>query len=127
VVRTYYLDVPAARSIATRARAARERAGTLSGVAAGEDTGEPAREPLSDALACFAGEPALHWTVLAGRLAQRWPGRWADVTAEAISAQLRDAGVTSVTVSMAGVKARGARKTDIEAIAAAAVTRRPEG
>jgi hypothetical protein len=87
----------------------------------------PAREPLSDSLAVFSGEAGLHWEALSERLAARWPDRWAGVTADAISAQLRDLGVLSVTVSMGGQKARGARKSDIEAIAADGVTPRSEG
>jgi S-DNA-T family DNA segregation ATPase FtsK/SpoIIIE len=114
VVRSYFLDVPASRTVVARARAARERAGTLTGVAVGEDAAEAAREPLSDALAVFEGDPALHWTALAARLAQRWPDRWAGLTADAISAQLRDCGVPSVTVTMGGQRARGCRKDAIE-------------
>jgi S-DNA-T family DNA segregation ATPase FtsK/SpoIIIE len=130
VCRTYFLDVPAAKAVVARARVARERAGTLSGVALGEDGGQAAREPLSDALACFAeGETRLWWSVLAERLGQRFPDRWAGITADAISAQLRppgEPGVPSVTVSMGGEKAKGCRKADIEAIAGSAVTPRSE-
>jgi S-DNA-T family DNA segregation ATPase FtsK/SpoIIIE len=127
VVRTYFLDVPAAKAIVARARAARERAGTLSGVAIGENAGEPAREPLSDARAVFGDAPALHWSALADRLAQRWPDRWAEVTGDAVSAQLRDAGVPSVTVSTGGEKARGCRRDALEAITGPGVTPRSEG
>jgi DNA segregation ATPase FtsK/SpoIIIE, S-DNA-T family len=126
VCRVYFLDVPAAKAVVARARVARERAGTLSGVALGEDSATAAREPLSDALACFTDEAGLHWAVLAERLAQRFPDRWAGATADAISAQLRDLGVPSVTVSMGGDKARGARKADIEALAGPGVTPRSE-
>lgn len=128
VCRVYFLDVPAAKAVVARARVARERAGTLSGVALGEDSSAAAREPLSDALACFADDEAgLHWAVLAERLAQRFPDRWAGVTADAISAQLRDLQVPSVTVSMGGEKARGCRKAGIEALAGPGVTPRSEG
>ena len=123
VCRTYFLDVDAAKAVVARGRAARERAGTLSGAAVGEDTAEPAREPLSDALAVFGDDPGLWWTVLA----ERFPGRWAGAAGEAVSAQLRDAGVASVTVSMGGVKACGCRKDAIEAAAGQGVTPRPAG
>jgi hypothetical protein len=73
------------------------------------------------------GEAGLHWTVLAERLAARWPDRYAGLTADAISAQLRDAQVPSVTVSAGGAKARGCRRDAIEAITAAAVTARSDG
>jgi DNA segregation ATPase FtsK/SpoIIIE, S-DNA-T family len=127
VCRSYYLDTNAAKVAVARARAARERAGTITGYAAGQDTSGPARDVLADALACFAGEGGLWWAELAGRLAQRWPDRYEGLTADAISAQLRDAKVPTVTVSMGGQKAKGARKTDIEAAAAAAVTPRSAG
>ncbi len=115
VVRTYYMNAVECQQVALRARAARERAGTLTGVAAGEDAAGAVREPLSDALAVFNGEAGLHWQTLAERLAQGFPDRWADVPADAVSAELRSAGVASVMVSMGGVKARGCRKTDLEA------------
>jgi S-DNA-T family DNA segregation ATPase FtsK/SpoIIIE len=115
VCRTHFLDVPQAQAVAARARVARERAGTLSGVALGDDPAAPAREPLSDALAVFADSPALHWTVLAERLAQGFPDRWTGATAESVSAELRAAGIPSATVTAAGAKARGCRKSAIEA------------
>jgi S-DNA-T family DNA segregation ATPase FtsK/SpoIIIE len=126
VCRTYFLDVNDAKAVAVRARAARERAGTLTGVAIGEDTTEPARDPLADAAAVFTGEAGLWWTTLATRLAERWPDRWAGATADSVSAELRALGVPSVTVSNNGSKARGARLTAIEAAAAAGVTPRSD-
>ena len=54
VVRTYYLDMPAAERVAKRARALREAAGTLSGVALGEDDTAPQRDVLADAAEALA-------------------------------------------------------------------------
>jgi S-DNA-T family DNA segregation ATPase FtsK/SpoIIIE len=116
VARTDFLDVPQAKAVVARARAARERAGTLSGVAVGEDSGTPAREPLSDALAVFSGEAGLHWETLAARLADAFPDRWGGTSADAISAELRACGVPSVTVTAQGQRARGCRKDAIEAL-----------
>ncbi len=113
VVRTYYLDMPATEKIAARARALRERAGTLSGVALGQDGTTPQRDVLADVLEVLGGVPAIHWDVLAGHLAERWPDRWAEVTDGTISSQLRALGVPSVTVSVGGVKARGCRAADV--------------
>ena len=96
--RTYFLDVTDAKTVIARARAVRERVGTLSGYALGEDTAGPARDALADALEVLGGDRAIHWSALAERLGQRWPERWAATRPEAISAQLRDAGVASVTV-----------------------------
>jgi DNA segregation ATPase FtsK/SpoIIIE, S-DNA-T family len=127
VVRTHYLNVKEAEQVAARARAARERAGTLSGVALGEDTSEAARDPLADAAAVFTGEAGLWWTTLATRLAQRWPDRWAGATGDSVSAELRALGVPSVTVSANGSKARGCRRRAIEVAAANGVTPRSDG
>jgi S-DNA-T family DNA segregation ATPase FtsK/SpoIIIE len=127
VCRTYFLDVNDARAAVVRARAARERAGTLTGAAVGEDTTEPARDPAADAAAVFNGDAGLWWTTLAARLARRWPDRWAGATGDSVSAELRALGVPSVTVSSNGSKARGCRFEAVEAAAADGVTRRPEG
>lgn len=62
----------------------------------------PARDVLLDALRVFGTNPGLHWGVLAERLAEQIPSRWADATKETISAQMRAAGVRSVTVRMNG-------------------------
>ena len=103
------------------ARVLRERAGTISGFAAGQDTGIPARNVLADVLAVFGADSGLHWTVLAERLAGQLPDRWADATAEAVSAQCRDLGVPSVDVrypsSRAGRVRVGCRRADVETAA----------
>jgi DNA segregation ATPase FtsK/SpoIIIE, S-DNA-T family len=115
ICKTYYLDLPATDRIATRARDIRDRAGVLTGYALGElDTGAEARDVLADVLAVFDGAPGLHWDEIADRLAARWPDRWADVTGDAISAQMRSKGVPSVMVSTSGVKARGCRRVAVE-------------
>jgi S-DNA-T family DNA segregation ATPase FtsK/SpoIIIE len=115
VVRTYFLDVPAAKSVAGRARAARDRAGTLTGAAAGDDDAA-VRDPLADALAVFNGEAGLHWGVLAERLTARWPDRWAGATSESVSAELRALGVPSVQVKMNGENLKGCRRRDVEGL-----------
>jgi hypothetical protein len=48
VVRTFYLDLPATERVATRARQLRQAAGTLTGVAAGVDEAEAARDVQAD-------------------------------------------------------------------------------
>ena len=107
-VRTYLADGQDAERILTAARALRERAGTLSGMAAGLEVDRPpARDVLADVLAVFGGDAGLHWPVLAERLAARIPDRWADATAEAISAQCRGRGVPSVDVKTFGQVAQG--------------------
>ena len=112
-VRAYLADGQDADRILTAARALRERAGTLSGMALGETAGPQDRNVLADILAVFAGESGIHWEVLAERLAERFPDRWADVTADAVSAQVRDLGVPGVAVRMGGRVLNGRRYEDV--------------
>ena len=115
-VRTHLADGGDAEKILTAARVLRERAGTLSGMAAGDTPGGRARDVLGDVLAVFeAGETGLHWAETAERLARRWPDRWATVTGDAISAQCRALGVPSVDVKRSGRTAKGCRRVDVEA------------
>ena len=75
----------------------REAAGTLSGVALGEDDAEPRRDVLADVLEAFGGDvrPAL---------ARRWPSGspsgspsgGTDASGDAVSAECRARGVPSV-------------------------------
>ena len=118
-VRTYLADAEDTEKIVTAARVLRERAGTLQGFAAGEDTGTPARDVLADLLAVLGSEAGQHWPVLADRLAVQFPGRWADATAEAVSAQCRDLGVPSVDVKVSGVVRKGCRRADVRKAASA--------
>jgi hypothetical protein len=117
-VRTYLADASDAAKILTAARQLREHAGTLAGYAAGQDTGTPARDVLADVLAVFGAETGLHWGTLAERLAAQIPDRWADATAEAVSAQCRDLGVPSVDVKSGGTVRKGCRKADVQSAAA---------
>jgi S-DNA-T family DNA segregation ATPase FtsK/SpoIIIE len=114
VVRAYYLNLPDTEKVAKRARQLRESAGTLSGVALGEDDSTPQRDVLADVLDVFAGDSGLHWAELAARLEQRFPDRWQGTGADAVSAELRARGVPSVVVKVAGTAARGARAADVE-------------
>jgi S-DNA-T family DNA segregation ATPase FtsK/SpoIIIE len=115
VTRTYYLDMAATEKIAARARAIRERAGTLSGVALGDESGPAERDVLADVLAVLAGTSGLHWQQLADRLADRYPDRWADTSGEAVRAECATRGVPSKVVAVDGQRARGCRTADAEA------------
>ena len=65
VVRTYLADQEDAEKILIAARALRERAGTLTGVAAGENVARAVRDVLSDVKTVFgADERGLQWTTL---------------------------------------------------------------
>jgi len=114
IVRTYYLDMAATERAAKRARALREAAGTLSGVALGQDDTAPQRDVLADAAEVLAGATGMHWQALADRLAERYPERWADATGEAVRAELGGRGVPSVVVVMDGTRARGCRAADVD-------------
>lgn len=115
VCRTYYLNNEATDRAAKRARAIREAAGTLSGVALGEDEGVQHRDVLADVLAVLAGTSGLHWQTLADRLAERFPDRWADASGEAVRAECASRGVPSKVVAVDGQRARGCRTADVEA------------
>ncbi|GAA0734625.1 cell division protein FtsK [Dactylosporangium roseum] len=114
-VRTHLADHGDAERILTAARKHREAAGTLSGAAIGETVTRDVRDTLADVRAVFlAGEKGLHWPVIAARLAEQMPEHYADITADAISAQLRDR-VPSVNVKVRGEVLRGARLADVDA------------
>ena len=108
--RTYLADGQDAEKILTAARAIRARAGTLSGMAAGETVNLDARDVLADVLAVLSADPGAQWADLAGQLAARWPDCWAGASAEAVSAQCRAAGVPSVDVKSGGRTLKGCRR-----------------
>ena len=114
VVRTYYLNTETTERAARRARALREAAGTLSGIAIAEDTGLPKRDVLADVQAALGLAPALHWTELAERLADRFPERWDGASPDAVSAECRAEGVPSVVVTVSGERGRGCRREAVE-------------
>jgi S-DNA-T family DNA segregation ATPase FtsK/SpoIIIE len=114
VVRTYYLNAQDTERVAKRARALREAAHTLSGVALGQDDSTPQRDVLADAAEVLAGVTGLHWQALADRLAERFPERWAEATGDGVRAELAARGVPSVVVVQAGTRARGCRAGDVD-------------
>jgi hypothetical protein len=120
-VRTYLADGQDADAILNVARALRERAGTLTGMAAGEEAAAEAPSSiLADVLAVLGEQNGLPWEVLAGLLAKRFPDRHGDVTAESVSAECRAAGVVSVDVKHLGRALKGCRRADVMASAAQA-------
>lgn len=115
-VRTYLADADDAEKVLIAARALREQAGTLSGMAAGEDVARISRDVLADVRSMFErGENGLQWEDLAERLAGRLPEHYADIAAESISAQVRAFGVRSVDVKRSGKALKGAKADDIDA------------
>ncbi|GAA0333101.1 hypothetical protein NE235_13365 [Actinoallomurus spadix] len=115
-VRTYLADAEDAEKILTAARTHRQRAGTLSGMAAGEDVAREVRDVLADVRRIYGPrERGLHWQQIAARLAETFPEHYADLTADAISAQVRAFGVPSVDVKRDGQVLKGAKADAIDA------------
>jgi len=109
-VRTYLADGQDAEKILTAARALRQRAGTLSGMAAGEDVTRPSRDVLADVRSVFyAGEAFVSWQQLASRLVGQFPDFYEALSQEAISAQARALGVPSVNGKEKGAVLKGAK------------------
>lgn len=117
VTRVFYLNMAATERVAERARQIRERAGTLTGVALGQ--ADEVRDVLADLAAVFDGDAGLKWTEAAARLAGRFPQRWADASADGISAEARSLGVPSVDIKADGKAAKGCRRDAVEAAASA--------
>jgi DNA segregation ATPase FtsK/SpoIIIE, S-DNA-T family len=98
-VRTFLADHADAEKILIAARQQRERLGLLSGLAVGEEVVREYRDVMADARSVFyAGEARISWPELAARMAQRMPEHYADLTSDAISAQLRNFGVKPTSV-----------------------------
>jgi DNA segregation ATPase FtsK/SpoIIIE, S-DNA-T family len=115
-VRTHLATGNDAEKILIAARKLREAAGTLTGMAAGEDMARIARDVLADVRSVIErGETGAQWEEIAARLAARLPEAYADVTAESISAQVRAFGVRSVDVKRSGKALKGAKTDDIDA------------
>lgn len=121
-VRCHTADDQDAERILTAARTLRERAGTLSGMAAGIEAGRDERDVLADVLAVFGGDTQLHWGILAERLAGQFPDRWGEATADAVSQQCRDLEVRSADVryppGRSGAVRKGCYRRDVEEAAA---------
>ena len=97
ILRSFYVDAPAAEHVVRRARVLRERAGTLTGHALGEDP-EPANAGgslLADILAVVPADQAKIWnqTVVA-RLAELRPDRYGGWEPEQLTAALKPHGVS---------------------------------
>lgn len=136
VVRTYYVDGPAAQRIAERARAAREAAGLLRGYAAGEQADEaltPAAQLLDDLAVVFAtvtDERVWSETVLR-RLAEHRPRLYSEWTPEALAAALKPLGISTAQVwgrteDGTGANRRGVTRADVLAAIQTRHQPRPE-
>lgn len=101
IVSSVFVDAPAADAIAGRARAARERAGTLSGHALGEapEPAAPAYDLLADILAVVpAGEAKVWSETIVTRLAELRPDVYDGWEPETLSAALKPRGISTIQV-----------------------------
>lgn len=99
IVRSAYIDAPAAETIAARARALRETAGTITGHAAGEtneaDAERARRSILADIAAVFGPDEDRLWSdTIAARLAEQWPTTYQGSTPASLAATLKPYGLT---------------------------------
>ncbi|MFJ4336587.1 cell division protein FtsK [Streptomyces sp. NPDC088915] len=102
IVASVYVDAPGAEAIAARARTAREKAGLLSGYAAGEAaevvTG-PAYDLLADILAVVPAAEAKVWSeTVVARLAELRPEVYGGWEPEALAPALKPHGIATVQV-----------------------------
>ena len=120
-VRTYLADGQDAEVICLAARKIREKARTLSGDALGVELDEPESDIAADLLEVMGGDAGLWWETAAERLAEHFPMRHADATAESISAAARARGVPSGDVrwppGRTGTNRKGCKKSDLAAAA----------
>lgn len=113
--RTFLADGKDADKILDAARKLRERLGTLTGEAAGEELTRESRDVLADILTVLSADTAAHWEAIAGRLAEQMPEQYDGTTPDAISAQARALHVPSRDVKRDGVNRKGCRAVDIRA------------
>jgi S-DNA-T family DNA segregation ATPase FtsK/SpoIIIE len=100
IVRTFYVDGPAAARVCQRGRTLREQAGTLTGHAAGQATTTPAATRrdtlLDDILTVVPATEAKVWTeTVLDRLTGLRPDVYAGMTRDQLTAALRPYGITT--------------------------------
>lgn len=94
IVRTFYLDGPAAERIAQRARALREAAGTLAGHAIGQAPARPAYDLLADILTVVPASEDKVWNeTVVERLAALRPEVYGGWKPEQLTAALKPYGI----------------------------------
>jgi DNA segregation ATPase FtsK/SpoIIIE, S-DNA-T family len=94
IMRSQFLDGPAAKLIVARARLKREREGRITGYALGEESDQEIRSFAADVLQVFGADERLWLETIAERLRAAIPSAYADTTPAAVGSQLRALGVT---------------------------------
>ncbi|MEV0527078.1 cell division protein FtsK [Streptomyces sp. NPDC050439] len=122
IVQGTFVDAVVADRIGLRARALRERAGTLSGHALGEQLERASvtvHDVLSDVLAVVPSEESKVWSeTLLARLVELRPDIYGEWTLEQLAAALKPLGIRTgqvwgTTGSGKGVNRRGIKRADI--------------
>ncbi|MGH4027842.1 cell division protein FtsK [Actinomycetota bacterium Odt1-20B] len=101
IIRSVYVDAPAAERIALRARKAREAAGTLSGHALGQEpeVTVSAYDLLADILAVVPAKETKAWSeTVTARLAELRPEVYDGWDPDALAAALKPHGITTIQV-----------------------------
>jgi S-DNA-T family DNA segregation ATPase FtsK/SpoIIIE len=102
IMRSQYIDGPAAKVIVARARIMREAAGRLTGYALGEDSDQETRSFAADVLMVFGDDDKLWCETIADRLRGSIPAAYANITKEAAASQLRALGIAVKSVRERG-------------------------
>jgi S-DNA-T family DNA segregation ATPase FtsK/SpoIIIE len=117
IMRSQYIDNPAAKLIVARARIMREAAGRITGYALGQDGDQEVRSFAADVLMVFGDDDKLWSETIAERLAGSIPSAYADITKDAVASQLRALGVDVKPVRERGRKPlSGCEKTAVAAV-----------
>jgi S-DNA-T family DNA segregation ATPase FtsK/SpoIIIE len=106
IMRAQYIDNPLARLIFARARRMRERAGRVTGYAAGEDFQQDSRSFARDVLDVFGDNDKLWGETIAERLAGSFGEAYEGITRDAVLSQLRALQIEVKAVREPGQKPR---------------------
>ncbi|MFF2144462.1 cell division protein FtsK [Kitasatospora sp. NPDC058190] len=131
IVRAVNIDAPTAEAIATRARAVRERAGLLTGYAAGRDSTPadgPSYDLLADILAVVPAAEAKVWSeTVVARLAELRSEVYAGWAPDQLTAALKPHGISTGQVWGTAEDGKGANRRGItRAHIVAAATKRDQ-
>jgi S-DNA-T family DNA segregation ATPase FtsK/SpoIIIE len=125
IVRADFIDGPAADRIVARARAARQRAGLLTGLSAGDttsmdDSPESVLDHLTEVWPTGPQGPEVKvWcSTLADRLADAYPSVYEGWTAEQVTAAVKPHGLATIQIKRRGKNRWGLAYVDLLAAAA---------
>ena len=118
IMRSQFIDGPAAKLVVARARVIREREGRITGYALGENAPDEMRSFAADVLQVFGDDDKLWSETIAERLAGTIGGPYADITPAAVASQLRALGIPVKKVREKGKDPRaGCERSAVAAVA----------